>query len=689
MHQTDHLDNGLFPTKDQLGRHNERELAQKALNWGKIGLWVWDIAANELHLASSGLSEHFGYADDTLATLSVDDWVKRIHPEDEMISEQVFNAILEGREDAYETKYRVQTVSGEYVTLYVLGRVTARDSEGKPLQLGGVARDVSLIAQAEADTQHRDHLLTVANESARLLLRASLEDFDMTVWRVLHLLGSAAQADRVHVWKDYIGSDGRPHATLMYEWLGGDGPPHSRWASNIAYDKSFPTWYKELAEGLCINHTVHLKPQSSQENLSPRGIVSILVAPIQYNGKPWGFIGLGDCHGERTWNEAEKGVLKSIGILIATAINRHEIITALETERAMLNQIFETSPISLTITTNGVVQRCNRHCTETFGVDVGQSVQSSYRLPTFRNEILEEVCRKGYVTDRNVQLRGEGGMVRDVLATYQPIIYEGKPSILCWAVDISDLKKTEKSLTTAKDLAEKATRVKSEFLSNVSHELRTPMNAVIGMIHLCCQTELTDQQKNYLNTALTASNDLLEIIENILDFSKIEAQQFEIGEVLFSLKEILDEVLGTIGRKAKEKNLFLKLEIDKGICDSLLGSPFCLKGVLNNLLDNAIKFTERDGVTLTVHQDKPEKPTSQVRLQFTIQDTGIGMTTNQMSKLFEPFSQADNSTTRKYGGAGLGLPLSKRLVELMGGNIDISSTPEQGTTVRFTVVFRK
>ena len=687
MSHTD-IANGLFAPKNQPRLQDEHELTQKVLGWEGLGLWSLDAPTRQLHLSDTGFFARLGFAGDTSTTISLDDWQKLVHPEDEFIPGHILQAIREGRESAYENRYRVRTVTGEYITLHILGRVTAQDSEGKPLQLSGIAQDVTQIVQAEKESQQRDRLIAVSNEAARLLLHTTVQDFNVTIWKVLHLLGTAAQVDCVYVWRDYIGPNGRPYATMVHEWLHeGTSQNAKRVAADIDYDTRMPGWYTLLCEGQPIGTHVRLLPPHQQEVFIAQGVLSFLISPIQHNGKPWGIIAFDACQSERTWTNAEEGVLKAVGMLIATAVNRHEIEAILDAERVMFKQMFDTSPVSLSITTNGIVQRCNRHCVETLGVDVGQSAHLSYVSPTFRSEILEEVCRKGRIVGRNVQFRGRDGKGRDALATYQPIVYDGKPSILCWAVDISDLKKTEKALMFAKEAAEKAMQAKSEFLSRMSHELRTPLNAITGMVYLCNQTELTEKQKMYLEEALTASNHLLGLVESILDFATIDAKTIEAGKAVFDLHQLLNEELKIFEPETKEKQLALKLVLEEGICGTLKGNPIHLKRILHSLIGNAVKFTEQGKIMISVRQDESDKSDRHVRLWFCVQDTGIGVPADQVNAIFEPFFQADGSMTRNYEGIGLGLTLAKNLVELMGGTIEVTSTLGHGSTFCFSIVF--
>ena len=687
MSQTEHIENGLFSVNGARLYQAEHEHTRKILHWGGIGVWTWDAETRVFHFAP-GFLERYGYSNDDFLHVTMQQWKDMLHPEDVATVVEDFLAFIDGRKKEHRVRQRVRTRSEEYVTFFTLGRVIEWDSEGKPLRVAGFVQDITQLTDAEDEIRQRDRLITAANESARILLHATVQNFNMTLWRVLHLLGSAAKVDRVHVWKNHTNPKGGHYATQIYEWIDGDAPQRgNQWISNVAYDEALPTWFKTLSENQCINDLVRRRPPIEQEYLAPQGVVSILVAPIQHNGKPWGFIAFDDCHKEHTWSETEMGVLKSVGICIATAINRQEIEAELEAERVMLNQIFETSPISLAISTNGIVQRCNRLFMETLNVEVGQQVGSSYVFPFMRNEIIEEVCLRGHVTGRNVQFQGKDGVVRDALVTYMPITYAGKPSILCWAIDVSDQKKTENALMAAKDSAEKATQVKSELFSSMSHELRVPIHEIVDVIRLCCQAESPEKQKKYLNDAQIALHDLLKMIDGIRDFSEIEKKDIEPEKVPFDMKQLLNEVLDVFETKAEEKNLFLKLVVDKGICSSLIGYPLLLKQVLYYLINNGIEFTEQGGVTVTVEQDHKDVSNDHVRLWFIVQDTGIGMAPDQVDALFVPLPQADDTVERKYNATGLGLTVSKNLVELMGGNLDIASTLEQGTSVHFFLMF--
>ena len=318
---------------------------------------------------------------------------------------------------------------------------------------------------------------------------------------------------------------------------------------------------------------------------------------------------------------------------------------------------------------------------------IGAPFKDCFTDPNRAEAGIKRVLNEKSVTDYELTARARDG--KQTVVSYNATTFYDRNSTLqgvfAAARDVTERKRFEQELQLAKAAAESASRTKSDFLASMSHEIRTPMNAIMGIADLLAKTSLTPEQDKYVQIFRRSGDNLLNLINDILDLSKVESAQLDLEQIGFSLGDHLEKVIEMVLPRAQEKSLVLACKIAPSVSNDLVGDPTRLRQVLLNLLGNAIKFTETGQISLMVEPDQDcAVPTV---LRFTVTDTGIGIADEKLATVFERFAQADSSTTRRFGGSGLGLTISKRLVELMGGRIWVSSEIGIGSTFGFVLPF--
>jgi signal transduction histidine kinase/CheY-like chemotaxis protein len=558
---------------------------------------------------------------------------------------------------------------------------------GDSFAIVGYIIDLTMEREAERELLRRGWLLAAVNNIATIL--ASDSAFDDILQKSMATLATGAGLDRIYVWQDYQIGDEKIYVPVS-GWYNDTGRSREmvNFGTAMSYINAIPEWEEKFSKDESVNGPVRTLSPNEQEVMNYYGVLSILVVPIFLQNKFWGFFSFDDCHSEKTFSETEVSILRSGGLLIAGAMLRHEMTVKISDTASTLNTIISKY--------NGVIWSVDRNRIITcFSGRYLAKIGVTSDFLEGRSIDLVDAKSQYYDIVQNISDTLFDGQERDWISDFGFAVFHShvvpqydEDGMIAGVVgstdDITETIRLQRDLKEAMEDAQAASRAKSEFLSNMSHEIRTPMNAIIGMTSIGKSSDDIDRKNYAFGKIEDASTHLLRIINDILDMSKIEAGKFELSVAEFNLEKMLLKLSDVVAFRINEKKQKLMVHIDRGVPRMMVGDDQRLTQVIVNLLGNAVKFTP-DGGFIFVKVMYVREKNDCITLRFEVRDTGIGISAEQQARLFKSFEQAESGTTRKFGGTGLGLVISKHIVEMMGGDIWIDSELGKGSTFCFTI----
>ncbi len=704
-----------------------------ALEGSGDGLWDWNMQTGTVYY-SKRWKAMLGFGDAEIEQ-TPEAWFALIHRDDIKRTEGELKRHFRGESESFNIEYRIKCKDGSFKWVMARGKVISWITAEQPQRLVGIHTDITDQKLYQNAMINRLRYEDGVEACSRVLL--SGEMFDAALRKALSFLLTASTATRVTVYENLAGPDGET-AGFKVNMSVSEGaeaavaPPRSNDGSESVARARFRPWETQLSRGITVQGDVDSLPPDQREWFRLRGVISCLAIPIIVDNKWHGFMLYEDIGKLNVWSHYDINLLRAAADMIGSYIRRQRAEENLRQTRVYLENLIDNANAAIVVFDPALtITRFNHaaeflteyEASEVLGKKIG--ILFPERV---RDESVDRLAKRlsgDFGKAAELQVMCKNGSLRTVLwnsaniygadgSTLTATIAQGqditerkamedslrsRTGELAFRADelkrsqralmniMEDIKDERKKAVELRHVAEEASRAKSEFLANMSHEIRTPLNAVLGFSDLLAGTDLDAVQHDYVSTIRESGKLLLNIINDILDLSKIEAGGVKLESIPFDCHNIVESVVGIVGQKARDKRLELHYSISPDVPRLVNGDPIRVRQILINLLNNAIKFTEQGQVFVAVAL-VPAVETSLRVLEIRVRDTGIGIPLEKQDMIFDMFTQADTSITRKFGGTGLGLAIVKRLVSLMGGTISVESQPGRGSEFIVTLRLR-
>jgi PAS domain S-box-containing protein len=656
----------------------------RIINNANVGTWKWNIQTGEA-VFNEQWAKIIGYTLEELSPVNIETWTKLVHPDDNQKSNELLNAHFNGKTVQYTCEARMRHKNGNWVWVFDTGKVTQWTDEGKPIFMSGVHQEITERKQAELQLYQKLEIEQLLSEISSDFIHTT--DIDASIIESFGKLGAITQASRVYL---FIFDAEEETMCNTHEWCAEGVSAEKDNLQNLPLS-IFPWWIKKLynKEIIDIPDVSKMPPEAKaeQEILESQDIKSLLVLPVYTKNTLKGFVGFDNVFSGRSWTEIDTKFLGLLADILSNAIARK----LNEAELILLTKAVEESPVSTLITDfQGTIIYVNSSFEKTTGykkheaLGKNPSILKSGKHPKSFYAELWNTILAGNIWKGELQNKSKSGEIYWTREFISPIKQNNKIThFINVAQDITENKIFLNELLAAKLKAEESDRLKSAFLATMNHELRTPLNHILGLSDLI--PDMTDDMsiKEFAGIIQKSGLNLLTIIEDIFDLAMAEQSEIKIREDVVFIRDIYTELKRqlqeVLSESNKSDNIRQNYKIDSSIATRqiIADKPKVIQ-VMSNIIKNAVKYTHNGEISLSL------MPTEDNHLSITVKDTGIGIPKDKLGIIFEFFRQADDSHTRKYGGVGIGLAISQRIADAIGGTLKVESELDMGSVFTFS-----